>query len=169
MYKGVVYGSIYHFHDWGQYKGNGIIDFRYGAKSLDEVLPTTANANVVRNQTPIGDIYTWEEQKLDPTNRYGHGVNAVTGWERAMAFENQEFQAKLQIGEPYKTASSCACTVYNTSLFNFSACMFLHNLWPLLHTITFDASDPTNVKKYIEGEFTFEKKGSVVALVGVAE
>lgn len=134
---------------------------RYASKKC--LITQDPNIIVTRLPTIVGDAYFWE---VDIIDRYAKNNNTppIIGLEKHMAFENCEFKTKFEIGDPYRTASSCACSL---TCHDFRGEMFLHNLWPLLPSITFDTTDPQNVKKYIEGSFTFVKQGSSINIVGL--
>jgi hypothetical protein len=81
-----------------------------------------------------------------------------------LSFENCIFHAKFKVGSPFSTAASCACLL---TCDDFQANMYLDDLWKVLHKVTYDFSDPSLTTKYIEGDFTFIKKGQALALTPV--
>jgi hypothetical protein len=155
-YSGYIYADIFHYSGWNTVPST---DFSIdGAeRDLDKIVGS-ANVKVVKDNVGIAaPYYKWETSEPDKYNPN------ETRFYKYLAFENKVFHAKFEIGEPYGTASSCACGLIHP---DFSCRIYLVDLWPLLRTITFDDTDPQNVKKFIEGDFTFVKKGQSVAIVG---
>ena len=107
------------------------------------------------------DYYTWTFINNQNATNYSPARDWKTYY---LAFENCEFHAKFEIEKVRSTASSAELTLYHPYFF---ATMFVHDFVDIMHWTTYDTSDPSNVKKYIEGVFTFEKRGSAITMVGV--
>jgi hypothetical protein len=149
--KGAYKGWICLYkHDATSWNPHPFYEVYSGRKTEDELdYFKTAQKVTLDHNGIVGPYFKWHGQRWNSS-------------QELMAFENRVFKCKFELGSPKQTAASCEVSL---TCKDFKTSMYLPDLWPFLERVTYDTSDPANVKKYIEGDFVFVKRGQAVAVI----